>query len=203
MYMNRNKELLISYIHKLLRQDPYINDLFGAVGKTLDDLEGTLKKLSNEFLFSTMTEDRIKELEKELAYTTNSKTLEGKRAEIEARWKTSGKSDLELLQSIADAWNAETTDLSFVDGIITIDFLSGINADYDITALRKALEEAKPAHLPLLFTMTERQQTTLKYAGAIEEALMIEIKDKTTDQSIYSRTTKTVGIMGVSERYEL
>jgi hypothetical protein len=201
--MNNNKELLISYIHKLLRKDPYINSLFAGVGKMVDDLEKTLSNLSNEFLFSTMTAERVKELEKELNYTTSAKTLEGKRAEIEARWKTSGKSDLELLQSIADAWNAETTDLSFIDGVITIDFLSGINADYDITGLRKALEEAKPAHLPLLFTMTERQQTTLRYGGAIEQSITIEIKDKTTDQSINDGSIKTAGIMGVAERYEL
>lgn len=156
MYMNRNKELLISYIHKLLRQDPYINDLFGAVGKTLDDLEGTLKKLSNEFLFSTMTEDRIKELEKELAYTTDSKTLEGKRAEIEARWKMSGKCDVELLQTIANSWRNGVIKVSFIDATIEIKFVSLVGIPDDLNTLKFMIDEAKPAHLPINFSFMYR-----------------------------------------------
>ena len=132
-----------------------------------------------------------------------SNTLEGKRTEIEARWKMSGKCDLELLQTISDAWKAKATKLAFNDGVIEVDFLGGINADYDITGLRKALEEAKPAHLPLLFTMTEQQQTSLKYGGAIEEALTIEIKEQTTDQALTAGITRVGVVLEVAERYEL
>lgn len=201
--MNDNKELLLQIIHKIFRKDPYIMELFGGTGKTLDELKNKLTLIKKEFLFSTMTIDKVIELEKELDYKTSSKTLEGKRAEIEARWKMSGKSDLELLQTISDAWKAKATKLAFNDGVIEVDFLGGINADYDITGLRKALEEAKPAHLPLLFTMTEQQQTSLKYGGAIEEALTIEIKEQTTDQALTAGITRVGVVLEVAERYEL
>ena len=116
--MNDNKELLLQIIHKIFRKDPYIMELFGGTGKTLDELKSKLAGIKKEFLFSTMTIDRVIELEKELDYKTSSKTLEGKRAEIEARWKMSGKSDLELLQTISDAWKAKATNLAFNDCVI-------------------------------------------------------------------------------------
>ena len=54
-----------------------------------------------------MSAERIEALEKELAYKTNAKTIELKRTEIEARWKASGKCDVELLQAIANSWRNE------------------------------------------------------------------------------------------------
>lgn len=159
--MNNNKELLLSYIHKLLREDAYIKNLFAAIGKMFDDLENTINNLSSEFLFSTMTAERVKELEKELSYTTNAKTLEGKRAEIEARWKTSGKCDLELLQTIANTWKPQTVTIQFLNGEIQVKFLGGINEDFDLVSLKNALDEAKPAHLWLDLTFEEQQATNM------------------------------------------
>lgn len=151
MYMSNNKDLLISYIHKLLREDSYTNNLFASIGEIFDDLDETLNKLSSEFLFSTMTAERVKELEKELSYTTNAKTLEGKRIEIEARWKTSGKCDLELLQAIANSWRNGEIEIKFIDGTIEIIFISLIGIPNDIEVLKASLEEAKPAHLGINF----------------------------------------------------
>lgn len=98
-----NRDNLIANIHKLFRKDPYIVALFNSVGIELDRIEDKLSLLRKEYLFSTMSAERIEALEKELAYKTNAKTIELKRTEIEARWKASGKCDVELLQAIANS----------------------------------------------------------------------------------------------------
>ena len=98
------KDNLISNIHKLFRKDPYINAVLESVGTEFDRIERKLILLKKEYLFSTMSLEKIEALEKELAYKTKAKTIEAKRIEIEARWKISGKCDVELLQTVANSW---------------------------------------------------------------------------------------------------
>lgn len=154
--MSRNNEKLISIIHKMFRKDPYILALFESWGITLDELESKLRLLSQEYLFSTMSNKRIKELEKELAYKTMSNTLEGKRTEIEARWKMSGKCDVELLQTIANSWRNGVIKVSFIDATIEIKFVSLVGIPDDLNTLKFMIDEAKPAHLPINFSLMYR-----------------------------------------------
>lgn len=92
--MSRNNEKLISIIHKMFRKDPYILALFESWGITLDELESKLRLLSQEYLFSTMSNERIKELEKELAYKTMSNTLEGKEQRLRRVGRCPGNATL-------------------------------------------------------------------------------------------------------------
>lgn len=154
--MSRNNEKLISIIHKMFRKDPYILSLFESWGITLDELESKLRLLSQEYLFSTMSNERIKELEKELAYKTMSNTLEGKRTEIEARWKMSGKCDVELLQTIANSWRNGVIKVFFIDATIEIKFVSLVGIPDDLNTLKFMIDEAKPAHLPINFSFMYR-----------------------------------------------
>lgn len=154
--MSRNNEKLISIIHKMFRKDSYILALFESWGITLDELESKLRLLSQEYLFSTMSNERIKELEKELAYKTMSNTLEGKRTEIEARWKMSGKCDVELLQTIANSWRNGVIKVSFIDATIEIKFVSLVGIPDDLNTLKFMIDEAKPAHLPINFSFMYR-----------------------------------------------
>lgn len=140
----------------MFRKDPYILALFESWGITLDELESKLRLLSQEYLFSTMSNERIKELEKELAYKTMSNTLEGKRTEIEARWKMSGKCDVELLQTIANSWRNGVIKVSFIDATIEIKFVSLVGIPDDLNTLKFMIDEAKPAHLPINFSFMYR-----------------------------------------------
>ena len=140
----------------MFRKDPYILALFESWGITLNELESKLRLLSQEYLFSTMSNERIKELEKELAYKTMSNTLEGKRTEIEARWKMSGKCDVELLQTIANSWRNGVIKVSFIDATIEIKFVSLVGIPDDLNTLKFMIDEAKPAHLPINFSFMYR-----------------------------------------------
>lgn len=159
----KTKDILINNLHKIVRKDEFINTILNPAGLHLDKLKNRINLIQKEFLFSTMSLEIIKALEKELSYKTNSTTLEGKRIEIEARWKTSGKCDLELLQTIANTWKPETVTIKFINGDIQVDFLGGINGDFDLIGLRNALDEAKPAHLWLDLTFEEQQATKIYF----------------------------------------
>lgn len=159
----KTKDILINNLHKIIRKDEFINAILNPVGLHLDEVKDKMILLEKEFLFSSMSLERIQELEKELDYKTKATTIEGKRIEIEARWKTTGKCDLELLQTIANTWKPETVTIKFINGDIQVDFLGGINGDFDLIGLRNALDEAKPAHLWLDLTFEEQQATKMYF----------------------------------------
>ncbi len=153
--MNSEDKLLQS-IHKIFRNDSYIKSLFRAEGKNIDKLISLANDLKKEFLFSSMSEDMIKAWEKLMNYKTSNSDIDNRRKEIEARWKTSGKCDLKLLQAIADAWRAGTVILSFIDGTIQLGFTSEASSDYDLIGLTNSINEAKPAHLDMNFIYQEQ-----------------------------------------------
>lgn len=151
-----HSESLINNLHKIFRKDPYLNSLLSSAGLNLDSLEKKADDTGKEFWFDTMSSIGIAILENQLDYYTTSSTIEGKREELEARWKTTGKCDLELLQKIADSWRNGQIAVLFTDAVIEITFISIIGIPKDVEALKKSLEEAKPAHLPIRFIFKYR-----------------------------------------------
>lgn len=147
----KTKDILINNLHKIIRKDEFIDAILNPAGLHLDEVKDKMTLLEKEFLFSTMSLERIQELEKELNYKTKSTTIEGKRIEIEARWKTTGKCDLELLQTIANSWRNGEISVKFIDGTIEIVFISIVGIPDNIEVLKAALGEAKPAHLEINF----------------------------------------------------
>ena len=147
----KTKDILINNLHKIIRKDEFIDAILNPAGLHLDEVKDKMTLLEKEFLFSTMSLERIQELEKELNYKTKSTTIEGKRIEIEARWKTTGKCDLELLQTIANSWRNGEISVKFIDGTIEIVFISIVGIPDNIEVLKAALGEAKPAHLGINF----------------------------------------------------
>lgn len=151
-----NKEQMINSLHKLFRKDPYINEILKAAGIDLDKINKEADKIETEMFFDTMTEKGILIYQKELDYIPKSTTLEGKRIEIETRYKSSGKCDLTLLQRIADTWNAGLVIVRFINGIINLAFSGEVQENYDLTGLKQAIEEVKPAHLGMEFIYSEK-----------------------------------------------
>ncbi len=149
------KEKLLNNLHKDYRGDPYLSSIMESSGGELETIESKCGNLTNEFFFDTMTAFGIALYEKELNFKTTG-SLDDKRNQIEARWKTAGKCDLELLQIIANSWrNGEITVL-FTDAKIEIIFISLIGIPYDIQNLKYSLETAKPAHIPISYNFKYR-----------------------------------------------
>ncbi|MGL5050461.1 MAG: putative phage tail protein [Fusobacteriaceae bacterium] len=151
-----HKVQIISNLHKVFRSDSYINNLLGVAGERLDNYEKKAEGLEKEFWFDSMSALGIAILEDQLAYNTMSNTLEGKREELEGRWKTSGKCDLKLLQTIANSWRNGEVAVLFTNACIKVTFISIIGIPRDVEVLKSAINEAKPAHLPIEYTFRYR-----------------------------------------------
>lgn len=137
---------IINNLHKIFREDPYINNLLGTGGERLDNLSMKSEVIEKEYWFDTMSAIGIALMEEQMAYRCMGRSLEQKRIELEARWKTSGKCDLDLLQTIADTWINGDAKVSFKDAHIMLEFKE--NPD-DVYMLISAVEAAKPAHVPI------------------------------------------------------
>lgn len=157
----KTKEIILNSLHKIVRKDQYINDLLIAPGSHLDLIKEKKEYLKKEFLFSTMSLERIEKLEKELAYKTKNSTLEGKRLELENRWKSNSKCDLELIQMTINTFSNIKAQVKFIDASIAIKF-SSLGVPANIKELTVAIKEIKPAHLDLIFYYKYRIWRELK-----------------------------------------
>ena len=151
-----NKFDLLKNIHKIFRKDNYIDNLMEVSGKELDGIENKIEQLGKEFFFDTMSHIGIAVLENQLDFETTRNSIEGKREQLEARWKTAGKCNLELLKIIANSWRNGEVSVLFTNATIEITFISIVGIPNNIEALKRSLGEAKPAHLPINYTFRYR-----------------------------------------------
>ncbi|KZL93564.1 putative phage tail protein [Clostridium magnum] len=146
------KDTLIKNLHKLYREDPWINELFNSAGITLDKINAAIEDLENQYWFDTMTW-AIPVVENMLQFKTDSNAaIEDRRSQLEARWKSNGKADIYLLQAVANSWRNGDVTVSFVNGKIKVTFVGEFGVPKDLEGLEKALEDVKPAHLALVYS---------------------------------------------------
>ncbi len=169
---------LINNLHSIFREDPYIINIFGAVGSDLGYLSEETQSAGNEFFFDTMSTFGIKVMENEMDFITYG-SIEDRRSQIEARWKTGGKCSIDILRGIADSWRNGETEITFIDAVIKVAF-SGTGIPSDLVNLKKALEEAKPAHLPIEYIFKYRTHEQLEaYTHAeLEQFTHLELREK-------------------------
>lgn len=166
-------------IHKVYRNDNWIGELFNAAGIEINSIGDLLDEINNQYFFDTAEDWGLKLYENELGITSG-KTIDGRRAVVEAKWKSGGKVDIEQLQAVADSWKNGDIEVTFVDGKIHIQFIGEYGVPDDLEALYNAMDEVKPAHLAIVYvfkyllikdihevmTLTQVQSTTLsKFAG--------------------------------------
>lgn len=146
------KDELVGNLHKLYREDPWINELFNSAGITLDNIYAAIEDLKNQYWFDTMTW-AIPVVENMLQFKTDSyAVIEDRRSQLEARWKSNGKADIYLLQAVANSWKNGDVTVSFVNGKIQVAFVGEFGVPKDLTGLQKALDDVKPAHLALVYS---------------------------------------------------
>lgn len=148
------KDNLIKSLHKLYREDLYINELWNSVGLNLDNLDSVLNDLEKEYWFDSITEELgITRLESLLQFKTNPTTpIDDRRSQLKARWISAGKCNIELLTACADAWKNGDVKITFDDGKIHVTFVGEYGIPDDIEGLKKALENVKPEHLAIVYT---------------------------------------------------
>jgi len=175
------QERLLKNLHKIVRDDVYINELCKSSGLELDELELVLNDIYEQYWFDSMTwgaDIVAKQLNVKL---DDSITQAEKNSLLEARWKASGKSDVFLLQTICDSWKNGEIDVFFKSRRIQIKFIGEYGVPSDLNSLKAELDKSKPAHLAIdyLFryllikdvnamAINQLQMTTLdKFTGGV------------------------------------
>lgn len=160
------KDELVNNLHELYRNDSYINSLFNAAGITLDNLADNIQDVLNQYDFTKMTWG-IPILENRMKFKTNSNSsIENRRSQLEARWKSSGKSDIYLLQTVANSWKNGDVTVSFINGKIIITFISKNGFSKNLEDIYEAMEIVKPAHLPISYDHISVTSMNIYYAAA-------------------------------------
>lgn len=134
------KDDLINNLHQIYRNDEWIIEISNSAGLSLDEIIDFILKMYNNYWFDTMDEWGIAILEKVLDFKTNSTLpIEDRKSQLEARWKSNNKCDLNLLKSIVNSWrNDGYTDVKFKNGRIQIIFTGNLIIPRDLSGLEKS-----------------------------------------------------------------
>lgn len=155
-----------------MQQDPWVNELFRSIELQLDIARQLNDTIADSQLFDIAKEQTLVMYERELGIATDAtKPEEERRSNIEAHWKSSGKTDIQLLQGIADSWKNGTIDVKFTEGKLIVEFVGMYGIPTDLDTLKFTLEEVKPAHLPIEYAFKyhvwrEYASTTWKKVSA-------------------------------------
>lgn len=133
--------------------DPMVSNVIEAIGSSFDVVESNLNQITNDMYFDTCSENMLEFYEAEADITpAASQSIDDRRSTLIAKWRSNGKSDLELLRVTADAWHNGKVNVDFTNGVIEVSFVDkGVPAD--LATLKAALEEVAPAHLPFNYAI--------------------------------------------------
>ncbi|WP_302537293.1 putative phage tail protein [Clostridium phoceensis] len=135
------------------RRDPWLIVLAAALQVPIDRQGGVIRSLPNQISLDRVTwnlpvEERVAGI-----VPPAGATVEQRRAALRAKWRSSGKAMLAQIQAVAESWESQRVETSFLAGVIGIDIIN--LREGTVAEIREAVEKIKPAHLPL--EITERQ----------------------------------------------
>ena len=158
------RDKLLNMLHRDYRGDPWLGVLYQAAGGSLDQLEADLQALHENRYFDGLTW-ALPIWERALGLIPRSgQTLNERRAAVRSKWLMSRKADRSLLQEICDTYSPGSVAVGFANGYITMT----VNREDGLAkwpAIEDAVDEAKPAHLPLLIGVAYAK--TLYLGGAL------------------------------------
>lgn len=169
---------MIGYLPSFMQSIQELQAIMAAEESEIGLASDAVEQIQDDGFIGTASENRITQWEKYLGITP-SDTLEKRRSAVTARFRGCGKHGLALIQSVCDAWKNGEVEASFTDGKIRIQFTSILGIPDDLTGLKSAIDDIKPAHLAYEFiilyllisnvsamTLSEMEETTLnKFAG--------------------------------------
>lgn len=129
------------------RTDKWVCDLLAAIQSLDDTQREQMLDITQQLFPGSMTWAlAIEERDAGLASTG---TLEERRTALIARWRGSGKCDVERIQSVCDSWRNGEISVGFAKGVIVLTFVGayGMPDNTALAALRDAIEQTVPCHL--------------------------------------------------------
>ncbi len=146
------KNDVIKRINKLNAVDPMVDNVIAAIAAEMDRTDQDAQQIIADMYFDTCSEQMLEFYEREAGITPlQGQGIDGRRSAVEAKWKSSGKIDIAMLQAVADSWQHGKVDVDFVNNKIQITFVDQFGLPSDRAGLELALDEVKPAHLPIIY----------------------------------------------------
>lgn len=134
-----------------MRNDPYIVELFNSAGLSLDNLYDYIQDVSNQMDIDRATW-ALDVYEREAGIPINhDKGYDERRSAIKAKWRSSGKADVYLLQQVADSWKNGNVVVDFINNNVDVTFIGEFGIPERLDGLKNALDEVKPAHLDIVY----------------------------------------------------
>lgn len=133
------------------RTDKWGCDLLAAI-QSLDDtqreqmLDITQQLFPNSMTWALAIEERD-------AGLASTGTLEERRTALIARWRGSGKCDVDLIQRVCDSWKNGEISVGFAKGVIVLTFVGayGMPDNTALAVLRDTIEQTVPCHLAVKY----------------------------------------------------
>ena len=129
------------------RKDRWVRDLLGAIQSMDDKQRAAMLDAAAQLFPDSMT--WLLETEERAANLPSTGTLEERRTALIARWRGSGKCDVDLIQRVCDSWKNGEISVGFAAGVIMLTFVGayGIPAPAELAALQEAVDRVIPCHL--------------------------------------------------------
>ena len=133
------------------RTDKWVCDLLAAIQSLDDTQREQMFDITQQLFPGSMTWAlAIEERDAGLASTG---TLEERRTALIARWRGSGKCDVDLIQRVCDSWKNGEISVGFAKGVIVLTFVGayGVPEAAELAALQDAVENTIPCHLAVSY----------------------------------------------------
>lgn len=133
------------------RTDKWVCDLLAAIQSLDDTQREQMLDITQQLFPGSMTWAlAIEERDAGLASTG---TLEERRTALIARWRGSGKCDVELIQRVCDSWKNGEISVGFAEGVIALTFVGayGVPEAAELAALQDAVDRTIPCHLAVSY----------------------------------------------------
>ena len=129
------------------RTDKWVCDLLAAIQSLDDTQREQMLDITQQLFPGSMTWALA--IEERDAGLPSTGTLEERRTALIARWRGSGKCDVDLIQRVCDSWKNGEISVGFAAGVIMLTFVGayGVPEVTELAALQDAVEHTIPCHL--------------------------------------------------------
>lgn len=143
---NMRKSLPVAY-----RTDKWVCDLLAAIQSLDDTQREQMLDITQQLFPGSMT--WALDIEERDAGLASTGTLEERRTALIARWRGSGKCDVDLIQRVCDSWKNGEISVGFAKGVILLTFVGayGVPEAAELAALQDAVEHTSPCHLAVSY----------------------------------------------------
>lgn len=133
------------------RTDKWVCDLLAAIQSLDDTQREQMLDITQQLFPGSMTWALT--IEERDAGLPSTGTLEERRTALIARWRGSGKCDVDLIQRVCDSWKNGEISVGFAKGVILLTFVGayGVPEAAELAALQDAVENTIPCHLAVSY----------------------------------------------------